>query len=205
MNELTRNQTARDLMSVELVTIDASMPLREAAAMLAKRKIHGAPVVDEQGRCVGVFSVTDLARWVSGVDQTNIPAPRTCSFQGKCREPGGHEITTCQLPEGVCPLQRVREMSDGSQVLACIDPNSVPTDWQMVELETLPGEAVRDYMTTVVVAAPVEATIPELARAMLDQHVHRLFVLDAQRHPVGVVTVTDLLRVIADRDTPPAA
>jgi CBS domain-containing protein len=57
-------------------------------------------------------------------------------------------------------------------------------------------------MTTVVVSASVVATIPELARAMLDQHVQRLFVLDADRRPVGVVTVTDLLRVLAEGELP---
>jgi CBS domain-containing protein len=189
--------TAGDLMSRSVETLDEGMPLREAAQRLARHEIHGAPVVDAAGQCVGVLSVSDLARWASLRDEPHVPLPRTCSFQKTCREPGGRETVLCRLAEGVCPFQRVREERDGRVVIACAEPHCVPTDWQMVEVEALPGGAVRDYMTTTVMTVDPAAPVPELARLMLEHQVHRLIVLDAERHPIGVLSVNDLLQVLA--------
>lgn len=195
--------TAGDLMSREVVTVRADMPLREAAAELIRREVHGVPVVDGAGRCVGVLSVSDLARWTAGAGEPKAPLPRTCSFQSKCREPGGRETTLCHLAEGACPFQRLRETADGTTALACIEPNSVPVDWQTVQFEDLPGDAVRDVMTTAIVTVEPDATVPELARRMLEHRVHRLLVLDADRRPVGVVAVRDLLQVLAHPELAP--
>ncbi|MBN9119884.1 MAG: CBS domain-containing protein [Planctomycetes bacterium] len=189
--------TAGDLMSRDVETVGADAPLREAAEFLIRCGVHGAPVVDGAGRCVGVLSVTDLARWASGREGPKVRPPRTCAFQEKCREPGGRETVLCRLAEGACPMQRLREMADGKLGLACIEPNSVPVDWQTVELEALPSAAVRDFMTTTVITADPSTPVHELARLMLDHEVHRLIVLDAERHPVGVVAVNDLLQVMA--------
>jgi CBS domain-containing protein len=189
--------TAADLMSRAVVTVGADMPLREAAVYLARREVHGAPVVDDVGRCVGVLSVTDLARWASGSGEPTVRVPRTCSFQTKCREPGGRETALCRLGEGACPFQRLKEGADGKLALACIEPHCVPVDWQVVELDSLPGEAVRDFMTTTIVTTEPGTPVPELARVMLDRQIHRLIVLDTEDHPIGVVTVDDLLQVLA--------
>jgi CBS domain-containing protein len=52
--------TAGDLMSRDLVLIPQEMSLQAAAHLLAQARISGAPVVDGQGRCVGVLSATDF-------------------------------------------------------------------------------------------------------------------------------------------------
>ena len=51
-------------------------------------------------------------------------------------------------------------------------------------------------MTTDVVTAPAQTRIGELARRMLDAHIHRVFILDAQGRPAGVVTATDILAAV---------
>jgi CBS-domain-containing membrane protein len=55
--------TAADLMSNTVVTIPKEMSIRGAAHLLAQHQISGAPVVDDQGRCIGVFSTTDVVYW----------------------------------------------------------------------------------------------------------------------------------------------
>jgi len=54
-------KTARDVMNAEVVTVRADMAVREAARILAEKEITGAPAVDDEGRLVGVVSVTDIA------------------------------------------------------------------------------------------------------------------------------------------------
>lgn len=189
--------TAGDLMSRDVEMIHADLPLRDAGEWLAAREIHGAPVVDDEGRCVGVLSVTDVSRWASGRGRPTAQLPRTCAFQMNCREPGGHDVVICRLAEGVCLFQRLRTMADGKFGLACIEPHCVPVDWQIVELEAMPGDRVRDAMTTAVLTVGPAATVSEMAQLMLDRHVNRLVVIDNQDRPVGVVTVNDLIQVVA--------
>jgi CBS-domain-containing membrane protein len=57
--------TADDLMSRDVVCIPSSTSLQDAARRLVESGISGAPVVDEAGRCLGVLSQTDLARFVA--------------------------------------------------------------------------------------------------------------------------------------------
>lgn len=49
-----------DLMTSDVVTVTPETPLREAAALLAERKISGLPVVDAEGHVVGVLSEADI-------------------------------------------------------------------------------------------------------------------------------------------------
>jgi len=56
--------TAADLMSRDLITISRQMTLHGAAHRLSQSHVSGAPVIDEDGRCVGVLSATDLVRWL---------------------------------------------------------------------------------------------------------------------------------------------
>jgi CBS-domain-containing membrane protein len=56
--------TAEDLMSRDVLVISQHMSLKAAAHLLAQAEVSGAPVVDEEGRCVGVLSAADLVNWV---------------------------------------------------------------------------------------------------------------------------------------------
>jgi CBS domain-containing protein len=69
--------------------------------------------------------------------------------------------------------------------------------WQMVESEELPETAVRLNMTRDPVTAPANMSVADLARMMLDAHIHRVIVVDKQRRPLGVVSTTDILAAIA--------
>lgn len=54
--------TVGDLMAIEPIVIGANLPLDEAADLLDRHHISGAPVVDSSGSLVGVLSQTDLVR-----------------------------------------------------------------------------------------------------------------------------------------------
>ena len=56
---------------------------------------------------------------------------------------------------------------------------------------------VRDVMTPVVHQVPVTASVAEVARIMVEQHIHRLVVTQG-KEPVGIITSLDLLKVVAD-------
>jgi len=53
---MTNQTTARDCMVTKLVTLRPEMDVIEAVQRLLKNRISGAPVVDADGRYLGVFS-----------------------------------------------------------------------------------------------------------------------------------------------------
>lgn len=58
-------RVAADVMTRDPITVPADAPVWMAASLLTERGLHGLPVVDPQGRVVGMISSTDVVRWVS--------------------------------------------------------------------------------------------------------------------------------------------
>jgi len=145
--------TAEDLMSRDMVTLPRKMSLRAAAHLLNQTHISGAPVVDEQGRCVGMLTSTDLMAWV---DKGERAAKRLFN------------------------------------TAACIC-----TDWQVSDLSVLPVDEVSRHMTKDLVTATLATPVTDLARSMIDAHIHRVLITDKQGRPLGVVTSTDILAAVA--------
>ena len=78
-------------------------------------------------------------------------------------------------------------------------PHSV-CSWQILEEQTTPAEQVADYMTQDPVTAAPSARIGDLARTMIDAHIHRIVVVDQHQHPIGIVSSTDILAAVAQAD-----
>jgi CBS domain-containing protein len=57
-----------------------------------------------------------------------------------------------------------------------------------------------DAATRELVTVGPNATVEEVARTMLAQHVHRVLVVDRDRELLGVISTFDLLRIVASLD-----
>lgn len=69
------NIQVKDIMSKELVTIPLDYPIDKAARVLLNSRYSGAPVVDNEGKLVGVITQTDIFRVLvsfTGVDEPGI-------------------------------------------------------------------------------------------------------------------------------------
>jgi CBS domain-containing protein len=139
-------------MSTTVTTIPQAMSLAGAAHLLAQASISGAPVVDKEGRCVGVISATDFLSWAGKGEQA-------------AKRPG--------------------------------HPPCAYSAWQVMDIEGLPEDEVRRFMTTDPVTVRSAATLGELAQMMVDAHIHRVIVVDAEERPVGIVSTTDILAAVA--------
>jgi CBS domain-containing protein len=148
--------TAADLMSGPLTTLTPDTPLRDAARLLAREQVSGAPVVDAAGRCIGVLSATDFLRWA---------ARGGCAATPHCSMP----------PAG--------------------------PDWDALDVGLLPAETVAASMTADPVTVDRATGIREVARMMLDAHLHRVGVVDGRGRLVGLVSSTDLLAALAYADS----
>jgi CBS domain-containing protein len=205
INKPLDDLTAGDLMNPDVLRLPEEMSLRDAARLLLQNQIGGAPVVDAEGACVGVFSSIDFLRLsemrIDATRPTSPPLPITCLFQRKHSTSDGKQVTLCTLPPGVCPVQVKQEEPDGEKLIVCGKPHCALVGWQMVGVENLPTDAVRQFMTPDPVTAPHTTSIRVLARMMIDAHIHRVIVVDAERKPTGVVSSTDLLAALAYRGT----
>jgi CBS domain-containing protein len=143
--------TAADLMSRPAQVIPENMSLQAAAHLLSQAQITGAPVVDADGRCVGVLSATDFLHWAEN---------------------------------GYCPV-------------ASSPSDSACSEWQMMKVESLPTDEVHRYMTADPVTVAPWTRVAELAQKMLDAHIHRVVVEDAEHRPIGVVSVMDVVAAVA--------
>jgi CBS domain-containing protein len=66
---------AIDVMTKAPVTVSPDMEITQAAKLLLVRKINGVPVVDDQGKLVGILCQSDLI-----VQQKKMPIPSVFTF-----------------------------------------------------------------------------------------------------------------------------
>ena len=62
--------TVKDIMTTQVITLSPDTDIVQAAKMLLENRINGAPVIDEQGRIVGILCQSDLV-----AQQKKIPLP----------------------------------------------------------------------------------------------------------------------------------
>jgi CBS domain-containing protein len=61
--------TAGDLMTRDVAVVHPETSLLEAVKLMAQRRISGVPVVDSDGKVVGMLSEGDLVRWHEGYSE----------------------------------------------------------------------------------------------------------------------------------------
>jgi len=66
---------AKDIMTKELITVFPEMEISRAAKILLENRINGIPVVDENGRLVGILCQSDIV-----AQQKKFPIPSVFTF-----------------------------------------------------------------------------------------------------------------------------
>jgi CBS-domain-containing membrane protein len=132
--------------------------------------------------------------------------PRKMSLQGAAHRLAQAEISGAPVVDefGRCvgvlsAMDLVNFLDQGERAAkrrAC-ECYQVYSPWQMVEVELLPVDEVERFMTADVVTASPDARIADLARAMLDAHIHRIVIVDEACRPIGLVTGTDILGALS--------
>ena len=65
-----------DIMTRDVITVKKNAPLKEAAGFLAKFRIHGMPVTDDENKVVGIITESDFFT----KDSSNIYLPTFLDF-----------------------------------------------------------------------------------------------------------------------------
>jgi predicted transcriptional regulator len=75
---MSNTRTVKDLMNPDIMTVADEMTTDALARYLIEREISGAPVVDSQGRLIGVVSMTDIGRNMA--DPSDVESWRSSGF-----------------------------------------------------------------------------------------------------------------------------
>ena len=95
MNSVKAGALARDIMAREPVCVEPSMSIRQLARVFEENEISGAPVVDRNGRLIGIVSKTDL---IHRCAEGTIDVPPAYLFESLAVESGEDEEV---LPESM--------------------------------------------------------------------------------------------------------
>ena len=196
-NVPSKQLTAADMMTRDVITVSQHIPAAEAAQTLLSKSISGVPVVDDDKRCVGIFSAADFTRISQTLAESNSNSPPiACPFQMRHRGVDGTEGTLCTLPLGLCPMQRSDE-EEGHQYKLCCFPHEIVVEWQALQPPLLPTDPVQRWMTAPAITVNQTATVKECATRMAQARIHRLIVVDDDQHVLGLVSSMDVLSSIA--------
>jgi CBS domain-containing protein len=163
-------------MTRKLITVNPALTLQDLAALFDRKKISGAPVVDDLGVIVGVVTKTDLTRARAQGDSLV-----DLFYRSATGVIGGDSFLDDEY-----------------------SPYGVGSDLEFDDMtrESLTELRVADVMNRNVYTTSAETDLRHVAEEMLDRRVHRLVVVDGGRF-VGIVSTTDLLQALAGFDITP--
>lgn len=212
----------QDVMSQPAITAQANEPLGVAAARMAKAGIKRLPVLDKNGRLVGVLSRVDVLHQVS---DAHAKAPPKGVLPGAAQR-----VSEIMLPE----IPIVRANADLTEIVrAFIEANThrlivvdeegrplgllsdadaitrVQPPQRRGVLDALrrasppPAAAVtaRDLMSPEVLSIAADRSLAEAAQQMLAAGRKWMIVVDEKGHPLGLVDRQVLLKAVGGQGT----
>ncbi|MEX0837335.1 MAG: CBS domain-containing protein [Gemmatimonadota bacterium] len=173
--------SVRDIMQRDVVTVTTDATARELARLLADEQISGVPVIDGNGRLVGVVSSTDVVRLAAEESHvrlvtTAIRAGGDLGSDDDTDEPADQDPFGFFLPED-SPL------ADGA-LLAELPESRLDT------------ATVEEIMTPVSFTVEPDTSIAELCEFLVRGRIHRAVVVE-DGALAGIVTSADVLRAVA--------
>jgi CBS domain-containing protein len=165
--------TAADVMNPRVLTVREDMTVRELAHFLVDHDISGAPVVDEDGKLVGVVSVTDITLALAEDSEDG--------EEGEDGEDEEDEEEDDDLPGDFFRHEWTQGLSRE----------------KVAELQLEDAIEVREIMTPEVHTVPEEMPIPDVAELMIGTHIHRLLVTREEK-VVGILSTSDLLGLLVN-------
>jgi CBS domain-containing protein len=215
---------ASEVMTQPAVTIEQDKLVTDAVNLMLKRQVKRLPVVDTDGRLVGILSRVDVFHtilrecpdWQAFQKQeiavelrtvADIMRPDTPTVFPETRVEEVIRLIDCNNIQRVCVVDKDRYflglISDRDLLGAFADRSSGIWDYFMKKISSteqgLLGEDLRkktagEVMNTNIVTVKEDAPINEAIRLMLERAIKRLPVVDSQGKFKGIVNRDALLR-----------
>lgn len=188
MSEPLDARAVSGIMHTDLVTVEASMTLREAVEVLRGAGVSGAPVL-RGSRLVGVLSSTDILELEAISPAPSGGPPGALDWAERETRPDEEDV---ENPSAFFYARR----EDADALWNRMTEPDGP-EWDQLERHT-----VEEIMSRDVVTVSSGTPLPEAAHLMLDHHIHRVLVVDGD-DLVGVVSAFDFVRLVAEQENLP--
>jgi CBS domain-containing protein len=213
---------AQQIMTTPVVSIRAEESVRRAAEVMVQHRIKRLPVVDDQGKLVGLVSRLDVLRSVefqTGGAEVQAAPPRRGASIAELLEPDAPAVLAEATLEAVMVALETHHQRRVLVVDGRRRPLGIITDGDLlrrvrraqqpgwlqrlrslasVERAAAPGQpdtsqTAAELMTTPVITVRVDATLQDALRLMLDHQIKRLPVVDEQGRLLGLLGRGSLL------------
>ncbi len=221
LRELPAEAPVRDVMSREVHKVQADTPLAEAVELLLDKVYRALPVVDQEGRVIGILTDGDL---LNKADLLAISAQRELNEAEISKElhhlrQTGQTVGECMTPTPVTVTddttiaQAVKVMVEHNiKRLPVVDVQgrlvgmvsridvlralSQPPVAESPRKSPPPGQYVRvgEVMMTNIPTARINASLAEIVDLLVGHAHRRVVVVDEQRRVVGIITDGDLIK-----------
>ncbi|EIE20202.1 CBS-domain-containing protein [Coccomyxa subellipsoidea C-169] len=172
------NKTAKELgwAKLNVITVKADTAALEALALMADKDIAGVGVVSDEGALIGNFSFSDLrALCAEHFSSMALPVAEFLALE--------HGTEYWGAAAGV------KQTSDA-------EPGSPAARFaHNGELRQRSPSVGHKVGQALVLATPND-TFAEILEKLVTKHLHRLYVVDDMARPIGIVTLTDILRMV---------
>jgi len=191
------------VMSTDIITVESSQTIGNAAKLMIDNKIGGIPVVDDDD-LVGIVTKTDFVKTCQGVPYTNTPIKERMetnlmTINSKDRLVHARRMIIDE------DLGRLLVMDEGciegiitAKDIACSMISFrkvVPDKYQSARIRNL---LVEDIMTQNVHTIPESATIADASTMMVSEECSGIPVVDNTGSAKGMITKTDIMKFIVD-------
>lgn len=192
--------TAGELMSAPLDTIDANVPLQEAAQIMLKLQVHRL-VVTENGTPVGVVSISDF---VASLASQIKPSRNTVG------DVMSDAFLVCRDKTAIFSAARTITQAGWRSVVVVNSRGKPLGVVSGVDLLALAGKdvdeslTVSDVMNRNLLTIDMNASLQDAADLMIQNHRHRVIVVDAndpESFPLGVISTVDIVAEMARPDS----
>ncbi len=153
--------TAKDIMSREVLTVNAELSLQGLAEFLFHNSISGAPVTSQNGKLIGAVSITDIIR------------------------------------NDTLPEKGPQFNSQHDYYVHTAENRFSHQDLDALHFTTEAPVTVQDIMTPRILEVREQDTVQQVAKTMIKNRIHRVFVTREEK-PIGIISTVDMLRIIRD-------
>ncbi len=191
-----RKLTARDLMTYPIETVEAGTPVSEAARRMDEKDIHRM-LVTEAGKPVGIISISDF---VAGIAEQEPVKRETVG------DVMSDTFLVCRQDTPILSAARTMTQAGWRSIVVVNSKGrlqGVITGHQLVHLagNTIDEELrVQDFMNRDLITVDINASLQEAADLMIQNHRHRVIVVDTndpESFPLGVISSFDIVAEMA--------
>ncbi|MCC9075407.1 DUF190 domain-containing protein [Litorilinea aerophila] len=214
-------QPVQNVMRREVVTVRPETPVADVVSLLLQRGYRSLPVVDTEGRLVGILTDGDLLRRAGLLARLDLQpelsaeqVQRQLAALRERNEPVGQLMTRPvhtvhpqdPLRQAVAlmaqqGLKRLPVVDDQARLVGLISRIDVLRAMEYHQVGQEPGEeplpagkTVAELMYTDVPTVGPQATLEEIVRALEASRRRRVVVVDEERRVLGIISDGDLLR-----------